>query len=48
LVQNMLLVTEFPRLAREIGNEAQSHIRKHHALEPVARRYWEFLCTAAS
>jgi glycosyltransferase involved in cell wall biosynthesis len=48
LFDHMLLVTEFPRVARDVGNEAQSHIREHHALEPVTRKYWEALCTAAS
>lgn len=48
LFDHILLVTEFPRIAREIGREAQLHIREHHALEQVARRYWETLCAAAS
>lgn len=48
LFEHMLLVTEFPRIAREIGSEAQAHIRERHALEPVARKYWEVLCAAAS
>jgi glycosyltransferase involved in cell wall biosynthesis len=48
LFDHMLLVTEFPAIAREIGSEAGLHIRKHHALEAVARRYWEVLCAAAS
>jgi glycosyltransferase involved in cell wall biosynthesis len=48
LFDHMLLVTEFPGIAREIGSEARLHIRKHHALEAVARRYWEVLCAAAS
>jgi glycosyltransferase involved in cell wall biosynthesis len=48
LFDHMLLATEFPQIAREIGREAQFHIREHHALEPVARRYWETLCAAAS
>ena len=48
LFDHILLVTEFPQIAREIGREAQLHIREHHALEPVARRYWETLCAAAS
>ena len=38
LFDHMLLVTEFPAIAREIGSEARLHIRKHHALEPVARQ----------
>jgi hypothetical protein len=48
LFEHMILVTEFPRIAREIGSEAQIHIRKRHALEPVAREFWEALCAAAS
>jgi glycosyltransferase involved in cell wall biosynthesis len=48
LFDYMLLVTEFPGIAREIGSEARLHIRKHHALDAVARRYWEVLCAAAS
>jgi glycosyltransferase involved in cell wall biosynthesis len=48
LFDHMLLVTEFPVIAREIGSEAGLHIRNRHALETVARRYWEVLCAAAS
>ncbi len=48
LFDHICLVTEFPPLAREIGNEAQRHIRQHHALESVAGRYWDTLCAAAS
>jgi glycosyltransferase involved in cell wall biosynthesis len=48
LFHHMLLVTEYPGIAREIGSEARLHIRKRHALETVARQYWEVLCAAAS
>jgi glycosyltransferase involved in cell wall biosynthesis len=48
LFHYMLLVTEFPRIAREIGSEARLHIQKRHTLEAVARQYWETLCAAAS
>lgn len=48
LFDHMLLVTEFPQIAREIGRAAEIHIRENHALEPVARKYWETLCAAAS
>jgi glycosyltransferase involved in cell wall biosynthesis len=48
LFERILLVTEYPRIAREIGSEAQSYVREYHALEPVARKYWEALCAAAS
>ena len=47
LFENMLLVTGFPRIAREVGSEAQLHIQTHHALESIARQYWEVLCEAA-
>ena len=47
LFEYMLLVTDFPRIAREIGSEAQLHIQTHHALESIARQYWEVLCEAA-
>lgn len=48
LFEHMFLVTGFPAIAREIGSEARLHIRQRHALDRVARRYWEVLCTAAS
>jgi glycosyltransferase involved in cell wall biosynthesis len=46
LFEHMILVTEFPRIGREIGNVAKQHISAHHSLETVARRYWEILCGA--
>jgi glycosyltransferase involved in cell wall biosynthesis len=48
LFEHMLLVTEFPVIAREIGSEARLHIRQRHGLDQVARQYWETLCAAAS
>jgi glycosyltransferase involved in cell wall biosynthesis len=48
LFDHICLVTEFPPIAREIGNEAQRHVRQHHALESVAGKYWDTLCAAAS
>jgi glycosyltransferase involved in cell wall biosynthesis len=54
LFEHMLLVSDFPRIARGIGREAQLHIQGRHALEPVARQYWdvlkeaEVLCQAVS
>ena len=48
LFDHMLLVTEFPAVARDIGSEARLHIRKHHALDSVARQYWQALCDASS
>jgi glycosyltransferase involved in cell wall biosynthesis len=43
LFEHMVLVTEFPRIGREIGNAARLHISEHHALESVARQYREVL-----
>jgi glycosyltransferase involved in cell wall biosynthesis len=48
LFENMLLVTEFSGIAREIGSAARLHIQQHHSLETVARQYWKVLCAAAS
>jgi len=45
LLDHMVIATEFPALAREIGNQARTHIFRHHALESVARQYWESLCS---
>jgi glycosyltransferase involved in cell wall biosynthesis len=44
LFDHMILVANFPELAREIGWRAAQHIRRHHALELAAGRYWEILC----
>lgn len=46
LFDHMILVTEFPALAREIGSEARLHIQRHHSLDAVAQRFWEVLCAA--
>ena len=48
LFDHMILVTEFPAVAREIGSAARLHIRQHNALDAVARQFWEVLCAAAS
>jgi glycosyltransferase involved in cell wall biosynthesis len=47
LFEYMTMVAEFPEIARGIGGEARLHIQSRHALEPVARQYWEVLCPAA-
>ena len=46
LSDHMILVTEFPAMAREIGSAARLHIQRHHSLDKVARRFWEVLCAA--
>jgi glycosyltransferase involved in cell wall biosynthesis len=48
LFDHMVLVTEFPGIARDIGIAAKQHVQRHHALDSVARRYWEVLCSAAA
>lgn len=48
LFDHMVLVTEYPGVARAVGNEARDHIRKCHGLEQVARQYWEALCAVTS
>jgi glycosyltransferase involved in cell wall biosynthesis len=48
LFDHIILVTEFPEIARKVGREGRGHIAAHHALDLVARRYWEILCRAAS
>jgi len=46
LFDHMVLVSEFPQIARQIGSAARQHILEHHALDVVARQYWQVLCAA--
>jgi glycosyltransferase involved in cell wall biosynthesis len=48
LFDHIVLVTEFPEIARKVGREGRKHIAGHHALDLVARHYWEILCRAAA
>jgi glycosyltransferase involved in cell wall biosynthesis len=48
LLEHMILVTEYPGIAREIGRAARLHIRTHHGLDTVAEKYWEVLCATVS
>ena len=48
LFDHMVMVSGFPRLAREIGDQARRHIRERHSLEAAAERYWQILCAAGS
>ncbi len=48
LFNHMVMVSEFPQFARDVGNQARRHIREHHSLELAAKRYWQILCTAGS
>jgi glycosyltransferase involved in cell wall biosynthesis len=48
LFDHIVLVTEFPEVARKLGRGASRHIAAHHSLESVARSYWDVLCRAIS
>jgi len=48
LFDHIVLVTEFPEIARKVGEEGRRHIAAYHSLESVARKYWDVLCHAAS
>ncbi|MEP6714002.1 MAG: glycosyltransferase [Terriglobia bacterium] len=48
LLDHMILVSEFPRTAKDIGNQARRHILGHHTLDAAARQYWQVMCAASS
>lgn len=48
LFDHMGIVVAFPSLARAIGRTAARHIREHHSLDKVVRKYWQVLCEAGS
>lgn len=47
LFAQMAMVEQFPEIARQIGASAATHIREHHSIAAVARRYLEVLERAA-
>ena len=47
LLDNMMLISEFPALARRIGLEAQRHIREVHAPQRVAAMFHDALAAVA-
>ncbi|HWD97708.1 MAG TPA: glycosyltransferase family 4 protein [Bryobacteraceae bacterium] len=48
LLDNMILVCEFPGLVREIGRAAQRHVQTVHAPDRVAEAYHHVLTAAAN
>ncbi len=44
LRRHMILLTSMSEVAREIGLRGAAHIRAHHRVEEIAKRYWELLC----
>jgi len=47
LFDHMVLAAAFPQVARDIGEQARKWIAGHHAIEAVAKRYWQVLCDSA-
>jgi len=47
LFAQMALIEKYPGVARQIGAEAAAHIREHHSLGAVVRKYRETLARAA-
>jgi len=41
---NILLLTSFPPVAREVGQRGADHIAAHHSVGRVAEQYWKALC----
>jgi glycosyltransferase involved in cell wall biosynthesis len=41
---HIVLLTSMNEVAREVGRRGAEHIRAHHRVSDVARRYWEILC----
>jgi glycosyltransferase involved in cell wall biosynthesis len=48
LFEYMVLLTEYPGIARAVGEQARRHIGRCHGLETVVRQYWEALCDVTS
>ncbi len=48
LFNHMLMVTEFPQIARAVGMNGKAHVRLNHALVNVADLYGDALCKSVS
>jgi hypothetical protein len=48
LFDYMVMVAQFPGIAKDIGTEALRHVLSHHSLEAAALNYWQVLCTSGS
>jgi hypothetical protein len=48
LRDHMLLLTSLSEVARSIGQRGAGHIRAHHRVNDVSRRYWQLLCDVGS
>jgi glycosyltransferase involved in cell wall biosynthesis len=45
LFEYMMMVAEFPRIAKDIGAAARKHVLARHSLPVAAREYWKVLCS---
>jgi glycosyltransferase involved in cell wall biosynthesis len=48
LLEYMVVASEYPEVAREMGRQAAEHIRRYHSLTPVGALYWKLLCDTCS
>jgi glycosyltransferase involved in cell wall biosynthesis len=46
LFDYMMMMAEFPQIAKDIGMEARRHVLSKHSLGAAALDYWQVLCTA--
>jgi hypothetical protein len=44
LHDHMVLLTSLSEVARSIGQRGAVHVRAHHRVNDVSRRYWQLLC----
>jgi hypothetical protein len=44
LRDHMVLLTSLNEVARSIGQRGAGHVRAHHWVNDVSRRYWQLLC----
>jgi hypothetical protein len=43
LQQHLILLTSISEVGRAIGQRGAAHIREHHRVETVGKRYWDLL-----
>jgi glycosyltransferase involved in cell wall biosynthesis len=48
LCRHMILLTSFSEVARAIGSRGAAHIRDHHGVESIGKRYWDLLCECSA
>lgn len=48
LFQYMVVASEYPEAARDMGRQAADHIRRYHSLISAGALYWKTLCDSCS